>query len=166
MNSNVNVTVAFGPGTHYLNESLTVSNLNAFSMTSENITVTAQIECTEYSRIIFNNSQDILISNLEFVGCGGNRVTNVEHLMICDTAFTGQDSRGTTLQLIKTTAETINCAFSALYWSRTTGGAINAINSNISISQTNFENNGASIYQTPLTEHMVQSFMSSRVSFT
>ena len=78
-NSNINVTVVFGPGTHYLKESLTVSNLNAFSMTSENITVTAQIECTEYSWIIFNDSQNVLISNLEFVGCGDNQVMNVEH---------------------------------------------------------------------------------------
>ena len=55
---NPNITVVFGPGIHYLNGSLTVSNLNTFSMSSENIT--AQIECTDYSEMIFNYSQMFL----------------------------------------------------------------------------------------------------------
>ena len=119
---NPNVTVVFSPGIHFLNGSLTVSNLNTFSMTSENIT--AQIECTSYSEMIFNYSQNVFVTNLEFIGCGGNQMMNVDNFVIRDTTFFGQDNRGITLQLIETTGEIINCAFLSLHWSRMTGGAI------------------------------------------
>ena len=119
---NPNVTVVFSPGIYFLNGSLTVSNLNTFSMTSENIT--AQIECTSYSEMIFNYSQNVFVTNLEFIGCGGNQMMNVDNFVIRDTTFFGQDNRGITLQLIETTGEIINCAFLSLHWSRMTGGAI------------------------------------------
>ena len=161
---NPNITVVFGPGRHYLNGSLTVSNLNTFSTSSENIT--AQIECTDYSGMIFNYSQNVFITNLEFIGCGGNQMMNVDNFLIHDTTFVGQDNRGITLQLIQTTGEITNCAFSSLRRSirRTTGDTITAINSNINISQSIFKNNGARVLI--FTEHTVQSFVHGRVSFT
>ena len=113
-------------------------------MSSENIT--AQIECTDYSEMIFNYSQNVFITNLEFTGCGGNQMMNVDNFVIRDTTFRGQENRGITLQLIETAGEITNCAFSSLHWSRTTGGAITATNSNINISQSIFENNGARVF--------------------
>ena len=59
-------------------------------MTSES--ATAQItRCTSNAWIlmIFNWSQSILITNLEFFGCGGNQVVNVDRLVGHNSSFVG-----------------------------------------------------------------------------
>ena len=137
---NSNITLVFSPGIHYLNVSLTVPNLSYFSMTSEVQHLTAQIRCAHYSQIIFSQSQNILITNMEFVGCGGNQVVNVDRLVVHDSSFRGhdQENSGMALELIEATAEIINCTFSLNRY-----GAIIAAHSDINISQSIFEKNGA-----------------------
>ena len=129
-------------------------------MKSENST--AQIKCTSDSHIHFIRSQYIHITNLEFVGCGGNRVIFVEEFVVQDAEFQGQENSGTALELIRTTAQTINSTFisnrkgsyrkcvaimlgSKIYCLKDLfiGGAIIVINSRIDISQSKFENNRA-----------------------
>ena len=72
-------------------------------MTSENCT--AQIECAKFLHIHFNHSQCIHITSLEFIGCGGNQVENVDEFVLKDTKFKGQESNGPALEFIKTTAK-------------------------------------------------------------
>ena len=136
---NPNMTLIFNPGTHYINVSLAVSNLMNFSMISRYST--AQIRCANYSQIIFRYSQNIHISNVEIVGCGGNQVVNVDKFVVHKTTFMGQESSGTALELIETTAQIVNCTF---LFNRQ--GAIIATQSNVNVSQSNFENNGAFNY--------------------
>ena len=112
-----NITITFSPGVHYLNDSLVVSDLGTFSMTSDN--KTAQIECTSYSQMIFNYTRNIFVTNLQFVGCGSNQVMDVENFIIHDTTFIGQNNRGITLQLTRTTGKIMNCDFLSLHWSGT-----------------------------------------------
>ena len=122
-------------------------------MKSENST--AQIKCTNYSHIHFSQSLHIHITDLEFIGCGGNQVKHVEEFVIRDTTFRGQENSGTALELIESTAQIVNSTFVAnrkgsykkcdpdfhcLYYD---GGAIIATNSTIDISQSKFEYNGA-----------------------
>lgn len=130
-----NVTLIFNPGRHYVNGGLIVSNLSQFSMTSQDLT--AQIICANFSQIIINHSQNIHITNLELVGCGGNQVLNVDNFVVHETTFKGQGNSGTALELIETTAQIINCTF---LFNRQ--GAIIATHSNVKINQSNFENNG------------------------
>ena len=149
-----NITVVLSPGIHYLNGSLNVSNSSTFLMTSENMS--AQIRCASYSKMVFNCSQDVLFTNLEFVGCGGNQLLRVERFVARNTTFRGQGNSGTALQLIETTAQIINCTFSSnrnglvkffsvygYHYNQLLGGTIIAIHSNIDINQGIFENNGA-----------------------
>ena len=96
--------------------------------------------------MIFNWSQSILITNLEFVGCGDNHVGNVEKLIIREMTFSVLENSGSVLQLTETTGQIINCAFSSIYWSRMYGRVIIATHSKINISQSNFENNGAHFF--------------------
>ena len=71
-----NTTLVFFPGTHYLSTvNLTLSNVENFIMKSENSI--AQIKCTSYSHIHFSHSKYIQITNLEFIGCGGNHVKHL-----------------------------------------------------------------------------------------
>ena len=68
-------------------------------MKSENST--AQIKCANDSHIYFSQSQCIHITNLEFIGCGGNLVKQVEKFVVKDTKFEGQKNSGTALELFK-----------------------------------------------------------------
>ena len=142
-----NITVVFSPGVHYLNGSLNVSYSSAFFMTSESIP--AQIRCASYSRIVFNCSQNIFITNLEFIGYGGNQLLRVQKFVARNATFRGQGKSGTALQLIETRAQITNSTFlsnrngQVKFYSGLFGGAIIATNSDIDISQSIFENNGA-----------------------
>ena len=91
-----NTTLVFLPGTHYLTKlNLTLSYLDSFAMKSENST--ARIKCTNDSHIYFDHTQYVHITNLEFVGCGGNQGKLVETLLISDTKFEGKDNSETAL---------------------------------------------------------------------
>ena len=81
-----NTTLVFLPGTHYLsNVNLVLSNRDNFVLKSENSTT--QIKCTIDSHIYFTQSRCIRITNLEFIGCGGNQVEHVEKFVVEDTRF-------------------------------------------------------------------------------
>ena len=148
-----NTTLVFLPGTHHLN--LTLSNVDNFAMKSENSTATAEIKCTSDSIMHFYQSQSIHITNLEFIGCGGNQVRHVEKFMVEDTKFEGEENSGTALELIETTAQIVNSTFlsnrkgsyreCATFRCKSgfTGGAIIATNSTVDISRSRFEDNRA-----------------------
>ena len=153
--STPNATVVFGPGVHYLNGSLNVLNSSTFSMTSENMT--AQIRCASasHSNMVINWTQNVLITNLDFIGCGGNQLLRVERFVASNVMFRGQGNSRTALQLIETTAQITNCTFLSnrhgqikftVYFgysiSQWFGGAIIATHSNVDISQSIFKNNG------------------------
>ena len=150
---NSNDTLVFNPGTHYLSINATITDTSNLSMSSESENVTTRIMCENYSRFIFELSNNTHISNLEFVGCGGNEVVNVDNFVIHETVFRGQENSGTGIELINTTAEFVNCTFSSYkngkrinrystysFWSES---VIIAIQSNINIRRSIFENNGA-----------------------
>ena len=48
---------------------------------------TAQLKCINHSHMVFSQSQNVLISNLEFIGCGNDQMMNVGKLIICDATF-------------------------------------------------------------------------------
>ena len=73
-------------------------------MKSENST--AQIKCTNDSNMHFSQSPCIRITNLEFIGCGGNLVDEVKEFVVQDTTFKGQEDSGTALELIETVNST------------------------------------------------------------
>ena len=154
-----NTTLVFLPGTHYLStDNLMLSNMDNFAMKSENST--AQIKCTNDSHIHFSQSQRIHITNLEFIGCGGNRVKHLQEFVIKDAKFEGQENSETALELIGTTAQILNGVFvsnrngsnrqcttllnlDSCDYNGFIGGAIIAIDSTIDISQSKFEANRA-----------------------
>ena len=143
-----NTTLIFLPGRHFLTINLTFSNLDHFLAISENLT--AQIECTPTSHIFFNHSQHIHITNLDFVGCGGIQVKNVDEFMLKGINLHNTTS-GAALELMETTAHISNCTVtfntmgnaaineSVIY----AGGVLFSISSNVTIKQSKFENNRA-----------------------
>ena len=115
-----NTTLVFFPGTHYLNVKLTISNQNSLIVNSEN--TTAQIVCTDKSyNFHFRQLQYIHITNVEFIGCRGNRIENVEEFVVYTALFRGLgiSERSSQRQLIvnsalilfETTAQIVNSTF-------------------------------------------------------
>ena len=129
--------------------------MDKFSMNSE--ISTAQIVCRNYAHIFLNCSQCIHITNMEFIGCGGNQVKNIEEFVLQNTKFKGGVDSGTALELIETTAQIVNGTFVSNrmgkskvvrvpdYFTDLVGGAIIATHSKIDISHSDFENNGAEV---------------------
>ena len=133
-----------------------MSNVNNFAMKSENST--AQIKCTSDSQIHFSRLQHIHIANLEFIGCGGNQVKYVKRFAVKNTIFRGQETSGTALELIETTAQIVNstfvsnrqgsyqkCAIYCYFGGVFIGGAIITTSSIVDINQSKFEDNGTDL---------------------
>jgi hypothetical protein len=120
---------------------------------------TAQINCTVDSSMHFSQSQSIHITNLEFIGCGGNQVIQVKEFLITDTTFEGRENSGTALELIGTTAQIVNSTFVSnrkgsnmefflfggdnLIIEFVGGAIIGTNNTTVTISQSKFEDNKA-----------------------
>ena len=164
----INATLFLLPGKHILSTELEIANMTSFTMTSMN--TIAQIQCENLSSISFHSSQSILLTSVEFLGCGGNRVRDVNEFILSDATFEGQEGCGTALELIDTNVELTNTSFlsntngsfrhirkqlesiRAIFgaqgieintYDTWIGGAIVANCSNISISSSTFENNSA-----------------------
>ena len=156
-----NTTLIFLPGTHYLDTILILSNVVNFVMQSQNST--AHIVCISHSNLKSSHSNKIQITNLEFIGCGGNKIIGAVEFIVQDTKFVGQENNETALELIETTAQIVNTTFiSNRKGSRRLcvqfvhprclcvrfiyiGGAIIATNSTIDINQSKFRNNRAEV---------------------
>ena len=113
-------------------------------MKSENST--AQIKCTNDSSMHFSQSQSIHITDLKFIGCGGNQVIQVKEFLVTDTTFEGQEKSGTALKLIGTTAQIVNLNdnVSFINNSADTGGVLYSITGVVKINEScTFSNNKA-----------------------
>ena len=155
-----NTTLDFLPGIHNLSK-IILMLVNVKYLIMKSVSSTAIVMCTNDSNIHFSQSQSIHITNLEFIGCGGNQVKNVKDFLVYNTKFEGQENSETALELIGTTAQ----IFDSMFVSNRKGvyrhcilfdpdrgcildGFIGGVifansNSNITISQSRFEDNRA-----------------------
>ena len=108
LNSDTNATIALLPGKHNLDQNISFSNLIDLRVYSES---NATVVCTLSSFLSFENIERVYIQNVNFVGCGGNLVKNVDNFILRETTFKGEGQSGTALTIINTTAEIIDCTF-------------------------------------------------------
>ena len=167
---NVSITLILLPGNHSLLMDLSVSDIKFLGIHSNVSNV--QIKCESSSHISFESIKRVSISKLNFIGCGNNLVKNITEIFIQETTFKGQANTGTSLKLINTTAEIVDCTFvgnqfgtimesvkflrtltSNIRWLRVrdvtgivqVGGALISTHSNVSITNCIFESNSADI---------------------
>ena len=161
-----NTTIILDPVMHHLSMNLILSNLDIFTMTSDNSS--AQVFCENNSSISFNGCRNVHVSKMKFLGCGGNRVENVNIFVLESTRFEGQDGNGTALELINSVAQITSCIFSynrngtlkrivlapetalplpveGVSFTAWVGGALTVTGSNVSIRHSLFENNRAEV---------------------
>ena len=100
-----NISLSFLPGNHSLiNGELSLSHADYFSMTKViGGNGTVFVKCGRSGRFNFSETMFATIKDLHFVGCGGNRVSQVEQFIVEDTIFEGVEGRGTALVLNEVT---------------------------------------------------------------
>ena len=165
--SNASAAIILDSGKHILAEKLTVSNIITLSLTSSSSSRYANIVRENNTSFHFSNFQNVYISRMHFLECGGNSVENVTELVLKDATFDGKNSGGSALQLIETTATITNCDFSFNTRGMLTkihlgdivtpqvphsdgidawvGAALMAINASLTVKNVHFKNNLADI---------------------
>ena len=159
-----NLTLEFLPGNHTLPSQLSFMNLSIVSMfanfdTSSNFSQPALIFCDSNARFEFLHVQTVQISRLNFTGCTGNKVENVEEFTLVDSSFVGvEDKIGTALKLNQTLANISRSSFInnkgdtyhpiqcydgeyTIIISATAGGAVSMEESQVTIEKSTFERN-------------------------
>ena len=176
LGNEANISLFFLPGNHSLDGELSLSHADNFSMTM--VTEgngTVYIECGSQSgKFNISETTFAMVKDLHFVGCGGNRVSQVEQFIVEDTIFEGVEGRGTALVLNQVTDASITSSsflsnvhagifeyleispfandqqvLKYLYLNRdpslAVGGALYATFSNVSIVSSKFTDNRAEI---------------------
>ena len=148
-----NLTIQFLPGNHTLPSQLSFMNLSIVSMftnlnTSSNFSQSALIFCDRNARFEFLHVQTVQISRLNFTGCTGNKVENVEQFTLVDSSFVGVEGKnGTALKLNQTSANIsrsffINNKDDTYHYIRCGGGgAIFISESQVTIKRSTFQRN-------------------------
>ena len=109
LGNETDISLFFLPGNHSLDGELSLSHADNFSMTKvTGGNGTVFVECGSQSGR-FNISETIfaVIKDLHFIGCGGNKVSQVEQFIVEDTIFEGVEGRGTALVLNQVTDASI-----------------------------------------------------------
>ena len=105
LRNETNISLSFLPGNHSLDRELSLSHADNFSMTKDiGGNGTVFVECGSQSgRFNISETTFTMIKDLHFIGCGGNRVSQVEQFIVEDTIFEGMEGRGTALMLNEVT---------------------------------------------------------------
>ena len=97
-----NISLIFLPGNHRLDGELSLLGGDNISMIKHELddNGTVIVECESQSgRFNISEIAFVTIRGLNFMGCGGNKASQVEEFIIEDTAFQGVENRGTALIL-------------------------------------------------------------------
>ena len=109
LGNKTNISLFFLPGNHSLDGELSLSHADNFSMTKViGGNGTVFVECGSQSgRFSISETTFAMVKDLHFIGCGGNRVSQVDQFIVEDTIFEGVEGRGTALELNKVTNASI-----------------------------------------------------------
>ena len=147
-----NVSLSFLPGNHDLDGELFLFYLDSIVMIkadSVNYGNSVIIECGRLSgRFSISETTFVSIKSLQFIGCEGNKVRQVEQFIVEDSIFWNVEGRNAVLILIMTSAEITNTSFfpntySTWYPYDQRGRAILALGSSFAIANCTFANSGA-----------------------
>ena len=109
LGNETNISLSFLPGNHSLDRELSLSQADNFSMAKDiGGSGTVFVECDSQSgRFNISETTSATVQCLHFIGCGGNRVSQVEQFIVEDTIFQGVEGRGTALVLNEVSAASI-----------------------------------------------------------
>ena len=157
----------FLPGNHSLFVSFSIAYTDSFIMrswTNDSFIGghSVVIRCKNFSHFVVTSVRYVAVSNIEFIGCGGNIIKSINISLFVGVIFHGFNNSGTALQLIDTNAKIVNCQLVSnmmgslheqllLYlllrypFPAWVGGALVSIHSNVSIRKCIFYKNRAEV---------------------
>ena len=140
---NAAVRLVFQPGNHSLSSELFISNVQEFSMmplpSSTNSLLNVNIVCKLSANFTFQASNQVLVKNLTFIGCGGSRIVEVNQFTVEGSSFLGiEDDRGA-LEILGSGAHIIRTTFTGCEL----GGVMHLYRSVVLVSGCIFTNNRA-----------------------
>ena len=154
----LNTSMIFLPGNHTLNSDLYISNINQLSMCSNSTNkATPAIICQLQASFNLNNTIELWIKGLKFIGCGST-FSSTNNFTIENCTFQGHNNSGTAINIVKTNLNLANSFFvsnkvgscldltdenSGSHTFVRIGGAIVVTNSNTSIINCSFLGNSA-----------------------
>ena len=168
LSNETNISLSFLPGNYSLDRELSLSHADNLSMRKGiGSNGTVFVECGSQSgRLNISEITLTTIRDLHFIGCGGNRISQVEQFIVEDTIFQGVKGSSTALVLNEVTdASIVRCSFlsnahastfehqtnstfrtAEVFLSQSSvGGALYAAFSNVSIDSSKFTDNTAEI---------------------
>ena len=163
-----NTRLIFQPGDHTLDSQLSITNINKLTITSNStVAMGTVIVCKDSSRFNFNTIGEVVISGLNFIGCGSNRVEYVSNLLTQNTGFVENKMSGAALKIVSSSMTILNSSFTSNkvggYWSPPLatdspdtllcGGALVVTQSNITITGSQFKDNSANVGGAIYAEH-------------
>ena len=102
-----NTTLFVTGGSHDLDREISVTNIEIFAM----IGINSNITCSGVAKFAFASIGRVHIDGLTFIGCGGNKVTQVDQLTIERTIFEGQSNSSTSILISETNAVITESSF-------------------------------------------------------
>ena len=104
-----NISLIFLHGNHTLDRALSLANGNSFMIAKDaQINENVYVECVQrVGRFNIRNTLFASIKDLQFIGCGGNTITQVGHLLVENSAFQSIEDSGSALVLNHITAARI-----------------------------------------------------------
>ena len=162
-----NTTLILLPGNHSLDSDFHFTNMTYLAIVSEssveNTTVT--VTCNPSTMVTFEYVSYLQIREITFHGCVNNTISSVDMFELEECYFNGQGRNGSGLKMYMVTdANILSSSFESNTGSEAAdpfsssrviigGGGIHVVNSNISISNTLFENNTADLGGAVLCEN-------------
>ena len=165
----MNTTFAFEEGIHLLDSEISVTGVEILLLTNNNVSKTTTIICSDNIRLIFTNINELSISGLNFSGCSVT-ATLVNEFILEDSSFNGENVNSSALKLNQTNANVLGSSFVSytagiyqksvqfldevdhpyslvrvLSHNARIGGALYVTNSNLTITDSHFENNSAQL---------------------
>lgn len=139
-----NTTLIFQSGNHSLNSELFISSVRGFSMSplsNSTLPLDTNIICNQLGKFEFQDSDQIVVSNLTFIGCEGNRVVKVKKFTIDSSSFVGEESYCSkrVFELRESSVDITRSSFSGCK----VGGILYLYHATLKVSESNFSNNGA-----------------------
>ena len=163
----LNISLIFRNGHHLLDCDFSVKSLELLSMKTYLQSDSAVISCLPDASFNFKNFTFLFIKHLNFVGCGNNKISLVQHLQIEESTFTGRNRSATALNVYAANFTIISdCVFTSNYRGSYSGpleilkmhishkykgvfayagGAIIVNSTNVIINSSRFEDNSAEI---------------------
>ena len=89
LETDANMSFLFLEGDHPLSRDFTLSNIWSVSLTYQQGYGVVNITCSDSGKFVFENVENVIVSNLTMLGCYGNQIVDVTSFALDNTSIEG-----------------------------------------------------------------------------